>query len=51
MEIIVLKLRPSEISNINIFEYLNTNYSKKVFVRAFISSLYFDTLVLEVLFL
>jgi hypothetical protein len=51
MEIIVLKLRPSEISKIDIFEYLNKNYPKRVFVRAFISSLYFDTLLFEVLFL
>lgn len=51
MEIIVLKLKQSEISNTNIFEYLSKNYPKRVFIRAFISSLYFDTLVLEVLFL
>lgn len=51
MEIMVLKLRRSEISNTDIFEYLTKNYPKRVFVRAFISSLYFDTLVLEVLFL
>jgi len=51
MEILVLKFNVSELSSIDIFDYVSRNYPKKTFVRGFISSLYFDTFLFEVLFL
>ena len=51
MEVVVLKFNISELSTVNIFDYLDKKYSKKVFIRGFISSLYFDTFLFEVLFL
>jgi hypothetical protein len=51
MKIVILKLNTSQLDRVNIFEYLSKTYEEKVIVRAFISSLYFDTLLIEVLFL
>jgi hypothetical protein len=51
MKIVILKLNTSQLNRVNIFEYLSKTYAEKVIVRAFISSLYFDTLLIEVLFL
>jgi len=51
METLVLHFNVCELSNLNIFDYVGKNYPRKTFVRGFISSLYFDTFLLEVLFL
>jgi len=51
MEILVLKFNVSQLSTLDISDYFSKKYPKKTFVRGFISSLYFDTFLLEVLFL
>lgn len=51
MKIEVLNFHLSELVTLNLFEYLNKTYTEKVFIRAFVYSLYFDTLSIEVLFL
>jgi hypothetical protein len=51
MEILVLKFNLSELPSLDISSYLSKNYPGKTFVRGFIFSLYFDTFLLEVLFL
>lgn len=51
MKIEILKFSLSDLSILNISDYLDQNYSEKILVRAFISSLYFDTLSVEILFL
>ena len=51
MKIVILKFNRSGLDRINILEYLSKTYEEKVIIRAFISSLYFDTLLIEVLFL
>jgi hypothetical protein len=50
MEILTLTFNRTEIHTINIQDYLSTLYPNHTILRVFISSLYFDTFSIEVLF-
>jgi hypothetical protein len=51
MCVITLKLNRYDDALLDIKKFLDFNYPEKVLVRTFISSLYFDTFFIEVLFL
>jgi hypothetical protein len=50
MKILILKLDRTDINTINIQDYLSRLYPDCTMLRVFISSLYFDTFSIEVLF-
>ena len=50
MKILILQFNRTQVNTLNIQDYLYTLYPDNTIVRVFISSLYFDTFFIEVLF-
>jgi hypothetical protein len=50
MKILILQFNRTEINSVDIQDYLYTLYPDRTVLRVFISSLYFDTFSVEVLF-
>jgi hypothetical protein len=50
MKILILQVSRTQMLTINIQEYLYRLYPNRTLIRVFVSSLYFDTFFIEVLF-